>query len=514
MPMRRMPPAPRSWQHSSAAKRMPVVTIWQNGSSREIPFEGTPALRSILQETGCHHAQPCGGRGSCGKCAVTATGAISEPTEAERNAGCRLSCQITLLEDAQIWLPDQHQSRVELSGSLPVRGLAMGNCFGGAVDIGTTTIALKLYDLRNGDLLAEKGILNPQRSIAADVMGRIGAAMNGQLERQRDMVVSAVASMLESACMDAGITTKQVDALVVTGNTTMLYLLTGRNPSCLSCAPFQADCLFGRDDVLMDIPVYYPPCMNAFVGADITCAVLDSGMTLEGKTALLCDIGTNGELALWKDGVLYVTSTAAGPAFEGAGISCGCGSIPGAIDRVWLEDGEVKIHTVGELCAAGLCGSGLLDAVAVFLRTEEIDETGYVEADALHLAENVALLPADIRAVQLAKGAIAAGIRTLMEQAQVTAAEIETLYIAGGFGSHLNVASAAAIGLIPGELEKKVCVLGNAALSGAARLLLDREQISGAEQLAERCVHVNLGGNSRFSQYFMEEMLFGEECGI
>ena len=309
-----------------------------------------------------------------------AKGAISEPTEAEVRAGCRLSCQITLLGDTEIRLPDACSGEVELSGNLPVHGVAMEGSFGGAVDIGTTTIALKLYDLKNGRLLAQKGILNPQSSIAADVMGRIGAAMEGQLDRQQDMVVSAVALLLKEACMDADIRREQVDTLVVTGNTTMLYLLTGRDPACLSHAPFQADCLFGREDILMNIPVYYPACMNAFVGADITCAVLDSGMTMTQSTALLCDIGTNGELALWKDGVLYVASTAAGPAFEGAGISCGCGSIPGAIDRVWLEDGAVKVHTIGEGAASGLCGSGLLDAIAVFLETGDIDETGAVDA--------------------------------------------------------------------------------------------------------------------------------------
>ena len=288
----------------------------------------------------------------------------------------------------------------------------------------------------------------------------------------------------------------------------MLYLLTGRDPACLSAAPFLADCLFDRMDNLLGIPVYYPPCMNAFVGADITCAVLDSGMHRHPETALLCDIGTNGELALWKDGMLYVTSTAAGPAFEGAGISCGCGSIPGAIDRVWLEDGSVRVHTISEQPAVGLCGSGLLDAVAVFLETGDIDETGAVEEDLLPLAEGVALLPKDIRAVQLAKGAIAAGIRTLLELAAISPEEIRTLYLAGGFGSHLRVESAAAIGLIPRELEDRVIVLGNAALSGASRMLLNRENMQEAKTLAQNAAHVNLGGNSRFNQHFMDAMMF------
>lgn len=481
---------------------MPNLKIWQTGVCREISFTGTPILGSLLIEQGYDTSHPCGGRGVCGKCAIRAEGNLSPLTAAEESAGTRLSCQTRLLGDAEVWLPEENGAAVELSGrDILLKTAAPGN-IGAAVDIGTTTIALKVYDLKTGALLGEAGMLNPQRSIAADVMGRIGAAMGGLAAMLQSMVTDAIRSLL------ARTGTEPVDYLVVTGNTTMLYLLTGRDPACLSAAPFLADCLFGREDHLLNIPVYYPACMNAFVGADITCAVLSSGMTGRDQTALLIDIGTNGEIALWKDGILYVTSTAAGPAFEGAGISCGCGSIPGAIDKVWLEDGKIRIHTIKEAPPMGLCGSGLVDAVAVFLETGDIDETGAMEEAFLSLAENVKLLPADIRAVQLAKGAIAAGIRTLLEMAAVTEAEIGTVYIAGGFGSHLNTDSAAAIGLIPPALKENVVILGNAALSGAASLLLDREQIIAAEELAKHSRHVNLGGNSRFNEHFMEAMLF------
>lgn len=489
---------------------MPILKLWQNGISREIPFSGTPALSELLRQENIVYAHPCGGRGVCGKCTIRAEGAISPPTPAEESARSRLSCQISLLGDAEVWLQED-TGTVETAGYAPVSGTSMAGRFGAAVDIGTTTLALKLYDLKTGTLLGQSGAMNPQRSIAADVMGRIGAAMEGGLSGLQKMILDSIRELLETSCTQADITSSQIDSLVVTGNTTMLYLLTGRDPACLSCAPFQADCLFDRMDTLLGIPVYYPPCMNAFVGADITCAVLSSGMHLHNKTALLCDIGTNGELALWKDGVLYVTSTAAGPAFEGAGISCGCGSIPGAIDRIWMENGTVRIHTIGNETPVGVCGSGLVDAIAVFLETEDIDETGAMEEDFLPLAENVHLLPADIRAVQLAKGAIAAGICTLMEISGVSENEIETLYIAGGFGSHLNAATAAAIGLIPKELEHRVAVIGNGALSGAAQLLLRQEDICRIRELVQKSRHVNLGGNSLFNRHFMEAMLFGDD---
>jgi uncharacterized 2Fe-2S/4Fe-4S cluster protein (DUF4445 family) len=221
----------------------------------------------------------------------------------------------------------------------------------------------------------------------------------------------------------------------------------------------------------------------------------------------LCDIGTNGEIALWKDGTLYVTSTAAGPAFEGALISCGCSSIPGAIDKVWADTGEIHIHTIGDQDAVGVCGSGLIDAVAVFLREEIMDETGALDED-VTLAPGVTLLQKDIRALQLAKAAIAAGIQTLLDGSGTTCQEIETFYLAGGFGSHLDIANAAAIGLIPGELVSKTKVIGNAALAGASHLLLDKTALPAIQEIAKKSRHYNLGGNPTFNANYMEQMLF------
>ena len=249
--------------------------------------------------------------------------------------------------------------------------------------------------------------------------------------------------------------------------------------------------------------------MNAFVGADITCALLESGQCgRSDEITLLCDIGTNGEIALWKKGELFVTSTAAGPAFEGAGISCGCSSIRGAIDRAWAEDGELRVHTIGEAGAVGVCGSGLIDAVAASLDLELIDETGAIDDDEIQLAPGVALQPKDVRAVQLAKAAIAAGIETLLETANVRPSEVSTLYIAGGFGNHLNVNSAARIGLIPEEMAGRVKAIGNASLAGASRLLLDQNAMRTAQEIAGKSKHVNLGGNPKFNEHYIDQMLF------
>ena len=477
---------------------MSELIVLRDGARTVLSFEGTPLLCDVLAAGGFDVQRPCGGRGRCGKCAVEVSGQISPPNEEERRLGVRLACQTVLLGDAEAVLPDSRAMEQIETGVEALRAaMPMDGRIGAAVDVGTTTLAARRYDLTTGECVGSEGMRNPQTAVAADVMGRIGAAMDGRLPQLRDQICGAIRSLTGGA-----------DVMVITGNTTMLYLLTGRDPKSLSCAPFEADCLFDETAVLDGAQAWLPPCMNAFVGADITCAALASGMCDRSETALLCDVGTNGEIALWKDGVLFVSSTAAGPAFEGAGISCGVSSVRGAIDRVWTEDGRVRVHTIGDAPAVGVCGSGLIDAVAAFLDTEEIDETGAMEADALPLAEDVDLSRADVRAVQLAKAAIAAGILTLMETAGVSPDEVSAVYIAGGFGSHLNVDSAARIGLIPPALAKRVKVLGNAALAGAARLLLDRREHERAREIARRARHVALGGNPRFNERYMDQMFF------
>lgn len=454
--------------------------------------------------------RPCGGRGVCGKCAVELSGQVSAPNAAERRAGRRLSCQALLMGDALAVLPDDGgMEQIALFSDAAARAVKpTAGRLGAAVDIGTTTLACKLYDLRDGTCLSEAGRRNPQTAVAADVMGRVGHAMDGGLDTLRRQAGEAVGGMLRESCARAGVSFEALDALVVTGNTTMLYLLTGRDPRALSHAPFLADHLFDEETELFGRRTYLPPCMHAFVGADISCAVLAAGQCDGDGISLLTDIGTNGEIALWKDGVLRVASTAAGPAFEGAGISCGCGSVRGAIDRVWLEGKEVRAHTIGEASAVGVCGSGLIDAIAAFLRRGDIEETGATEEERLALRDGVALMPKDIRAVQLAKAAIAAGMETLMRSAQTAPEEIGTLYIAGGFGSHLNVDSAATIGLIPDALAGSVRILGNAALAGAARLLLDTDAIARIRAICARATFVNLGGDPLFNELYVDHMFF------
>ncbi|HIV29485.1 MAG TPA: DUF4445 domain-containing protein [Candidatus Pullichristensenella excrementipullorum] len=489
---------------------MPKLTVRRGDATWTIPFESGQRLDEVLIAHDLAVPRPCGGRGVCGKCAVELSGQVSAPNAAERRAGRRLSCQALLMGDALAVLPDDGgMEQIALFSDAAARAVKpTAGRLGAAVDIGTTTLACKLYDLRDGTCLSEAGRRNPQTAVAADVMGRVGHAMDGGLDTLRRQAGEAVEGMLRESCARAGVSFEALDALVVTGNTTMLYLLTGRDPRALSHAPFLADYLFDEETELFGRRTYLPPCMHAFVGADISCAVLAAGQCDGDGISLLTDIGTNGEIALWKDGVLRVASTAAGPAFEGAGISCGCGSVRGAIDRVWLEGKEVRAHTIGEASAVGVCGSGLIDAIAAFLRRGDIEETGATEEERLALRDGVALMPKDIRAVQLAKAAIAAGMETLMRSAQTAPEEIGTLYIAGGFGSHLNVDSAATIGLIPDALAGSVRILGNAALAGAARLLLDTDAIARIRAICARATFVNLGGDPLFNELYVDHMFF------
>ena len=490
---------------------MPVLTVIQNHDRREIPFDGEKLLHDVLQDAGILLDHPCGGRGTCGKCAVVLEGCVSEPNEAEKKAGSRLSCQAVLLGDATVWL-DTNRSlqQIELSGESFVARKPMAGCFGAAVDIGTTTMALKLCRLADGVVVGSAACANPQRDVAADVIGRMEAAMAGSLDALQSMVLQAIEQLLKNACEAANIPEEQVDVLVITGNTTMLYLLTGKDPTCLSRSPFLADCLFGYETNILGRKAFLPPCMDAFVGADITCAVLSSGMTENRGPSLLCDIGTNGEIALWKNGVLYVTSTAAGPAFEGAGISCGCGSVLGAVDKVWLEGDSLCAHTIGDVPAVGLCGSGLIDTVAAFLIREDVSETGAMGEKELQVVGDVKLTRKDIRAVQLAKAAIAAGIQTLLETTDTKETDIAEFFICGGFGTHLNLSSAVTIGLIPETLAKKAKVLGNGALSGAVKMMLDCGCHGQAEKLAASAKQMNLGGNPQFNENYIDQMLFPE----
>lgn len=491
---------------------MATAAVFYNGSRREFEFEPPRALWDVLVDLGFALSRPCGGRGVCGKCAALISGCVSPPNEAEKRAGARLICQAVLLGDAEITLRNTADI-IQIEAGETVSDIpkaASSGDLGAAIDLGTTTLALRLYELETGECISSKTAMNPQASVSADVMGRIDYALRGGLESLRKQAADAIYALIDSACASARAPVERVKRLVITGNTTMLYLLTGRSPESLSRAPFIADHLFDETTRLFGMDTYLPPCAGAFTGADIICAALSTGLCESAEPTLLCDIGTNGEMALWTGDKLYVASTAAGPAFEGAGISCGVGGVMGAVDRVWVEGGRIAASTIGGAAPVGLCGSGLIDAVAALRQLGEIDFTGAIDADCLHIAQGVSLNRQDIRSVQLAKAAIAAGIEALIRAAGMNHNDIRALLIAGGFGSHIDLKSAAAIGLIPRDMIARAKPVGNAAITGAAILLCNPSAALSAREIAKAARHVKLGGDEEFNKLYIENMLFPE----
>lgn len=504
-----------------------------------VTLNGTPhtcrvgtTLGDLLSTLGAGH-MPCGGHGKCGKCRVTVTGAISEPTEDEKRAltphdlaqGIRLACRTTVLGDCTVTTATEGGGQILTDGRFPPslerRGLnpTFGR-YGAAIDVGTTTLAARLYDTA-GQLLSETSRLNPQAVWGADVISRMEAALSKKtphaVGRIAGLTRRTLCGMLSDLAYAVGIPPIEIDAVTITGNTVMLHLLTETDVEPLTHAPFAAKRLFGETmpasalDLTVlapNTPIYLPPCIAAFVGADTVTALLASDMKETPATALLCDIGTNGEMVLWQGKKLYACSTAAGPAFEGAGISMGMGGRTGAIDRVWVSDGVLQAHVIGDTAPIGLCGSGLLDGVACLLELDALDETGYLKQDPTVIIPPVTITREDIRAVQLAKSAIHAGMRTLLHTAGLSGDEVDTLYIAGGFGSYLDVQNAGRIGLLPAELTDRVTVLGNAALTGAAMLLLCADLRSACETLARETRLVELATNPVFADEYVARMTF------
>lgn len=492
-----------------------MATIWING----VPQSVTVGTR--LSEVLSRAPHPCGGKGICGKCRVRATGALSPLSQEEERHltpfeiadGMRLSCCTVVEGDCHVTMDADSVMLVVADGNPSVTAVSPTfAAYGAAVDIGTTTIAARLYDTK-GRLLAQAGCVNPQTAFGADVLSRVAAAGEGKdLSTPLQAAVNGLLSRLASL---AGIASAAIDGVVITGNTAMLCLLTATDPTSLACAPFALPRGFhetvtagsiGLAALAPNRPVYLPPCAAAFIGADALCAVLTCDMD-DDRTTLLADMGTNGEMLLAHHGVLYACSTAAGPAFEGVGLSCGLPAVEGAIDEVVLVNGQLTTHTIGGGKPIGICGSGLVDIAACLLATEEMDASGYVDTT-VSLGNGVSLTQEDIRALQQAKAAVSAGLLTLLHHAKLTVDEVEVLYTAGGFGSCLNGRHAAAIGLLPRGLSDRIQPMGNAALDGASRLLLDAKARARMTAIADKICVIELATDPYFADLFIKNMSF------
>lgn len=412
---------------------------------------------------------------------------------------------------------------------------------GFAVDIGTTTIVVYLLDLAQGGELGHAAMLNPQVAYGDDVIARIhhvGVEPKGLGTLQRE-VRRAIDELLGRVCEETGRDTADVVRGTIVGNATMTHLFCGIDPTGLGLAPFAPvthatittdGAAFGLRSAAEAV-VTVLPNIAGFLGSD-TVGVMLAAMPEPTATTLAVDIGTNGEMILFHDGRWYGCSAAAGPAFEGARIGCGMRGAAGAISGVDYVDGEVRLAVIDHQPPRGLCGSGLLDAIAALLESGALDETGRLAepgdgplgdrisgdgperrfelASAAESAtdEPLYLTAADIREVQLAKGSIRASIEALLARAGVTAAEVETVYLAGGFGSYLRVPSAIRVGLLPSFDPARVHAIGNGAGAGARLALMSRTELALAERLARRVEVLYLAHDPVYQMQFMEQMMF------
>lgn len=408
--------------------------------------------------------------------------------------------------------------------------------FGAAIDIGTTTIAAYLIDLKTGNTIESCSALNPQRAHGADVISRIDYArqQNGLVVLQKS-ITEKIVELIRQMMVHAKVDEQDLRQIQCVGNTVMIHLLLGISPEHIASSPFVPVFVQGLtisaeelDMPFENVVVGTCACVAGYIGADTTAAILACGMDRSKKISLLIDIGTNGEIALGNSDGIVCCSAAAGPAFEGAHIRCGSGAVEGAISGVTLtESGEVLLKTIGDSYPVSICGSGLIDVIAEMLRIGLIDETGRIDEEqapeiwkdrlfhslsglafALTEDKEVFVCQKDIREVQLAKGAIAAGIRILLKQLEVRFSEVKQLYLAGGFGNYIDVHNACMIGLLPAELEQCAIPVGNAAGTGARHMLLDSTACSKVENLAKSMRYIELSSERDFPDLFSENMLF------
>ncbi|MCL2653683.1 MAG: ASKHA domain-containing protein, partial [Propionibacteriaceae bacterium] len=302
-------------------------------------------------------------------------------------------------------------------------------------------------------------------------------------------------------------------------NTTMLHLLTGLEVTSLGVSPFTPVTLFGETrpaasvlDGLPNAELYLPPGISTYVGPDITCGLVATGLGSAGRPELLVDLGTNGEMAFSANGRLWCCATAAGPAFEGAEISSGMPALPGAIEDVFVDGDDVGFSTIEHKRPKGVCGTGLIAAVNAWLDLDLVDSSGAMSAESLRIGSSeISLTRADVRMLQLAKAAVAAGIDTLLSEAGLTPSDVATLNLAGGFGSYLQAGPAIGIGLLPAATADCVTPAGNSALSGAVLLTLSTAARRAAQQRADEAIEVSLATHPVFMDRYIEDMTFRDD---
>ena len=399
-----------------------------------------------------------------------------------------------------------------------------------AFDLGTTTVVATLLDLETGQPLAVRSVLNAQQPFGADVISRISATMldPDALGVLRERAHETLRQLTEEVCGEAGVDPLEVYEVVVAGNVTMLQLALGIDPEPLSMAPFTIAARTLPEAAAADLglevheraPAVLFPALGAYVGPDIVAGILATGLTLDRRVRLFIDVGTNSEIVLGSSGGALACAAPAGPAFEAAQIRCGMRAAEGAIEGVQIHDDAVELTVIGDVEPVGLCGSGLVDAVAQLVGAGILDHSGRFvpgssdrlgkvgEETVFHLAESVYLSQRDVRELQFAKASIATGWTILCGDMRIEPEEVVQVLLGGSFGSYLTPASAVRIGLVPKLPLARIVAAGNVAGEGAKIAALSVSERAAAQAVLDEVRYVELSGRPDFNDLFVDQLRF------
>jgi len=513
---------------------------------RQITIHKGATLLEAAGQAGIILNNVCGGKGTCEKCAV-----ILEPDSQQV-----LACQYRIQSDLTVKIPVssrffeqkilaegiETETRIDhdiYKNYLKIQPNA--EIFGVAVDIGTTTVVARLINMADGRCLATEAALNPQTRYGDDVVSRIAyAETDDKLGELQKVIADCVNELITRLCKKTSIDNQQIFEVCVVGNTTMNHIFLKLPVKQLGQAPYKAYSLDAKDTDVGELGLQINPAGNihtveniaGFVGSDTTAVALATDIDTTDQMSLVVDIGTNGELVLGTADKLYAASCAAGPAFEGARISCGSRALEGAIEAVVVNEDDIVLDVIGSSPAHSICGSGLIDAVAVLLNLGIVNATGrftkpatlkgklpssifsrIIEQDSqpafvLDDSQKVILTQADIRQVQLAKAAIRAGIILLERKLGIADADIQQIFLAGAFGNYIRAESALRLKMLPDVPTERIRFVGNAASSGAQMILLSRQCREKARQLARKIEYVEIAHQPDFQTVFAECMSF------
>jgi uncharacterized 2Fe-2S/4Fe-4S cluster protein (DUF4445 family) len=504
----------------------PVVKIYRSGKliCTTEGVEGETLYERIIAED-IYLEAPCGGKGKCGKCLVQLT-----PGGEKVRA-----CQTHISGNIEVYLPDEMKMKIAGADS-KANAVHFKGPLGVGIDIGTTTVVAHLTDIPSCTRLATASGVNAQRTYGADVISRIQYCAENGHEALTQVIRDQLGRLILQACEKSGAKPEDIHYISIAGNTIMQHLAAGLSPVGMGVAPFTPTTLFGDEwpvgndlPVATDTKIYFAPCVYSYVGGDITAGMLASDLENIPGPCVYIDIGTNGELVLKVGEKYYCCATAAGPAFEGAEIAKGMAAIQGAISHVrWSDEKGLELTIIGDTTPEGLCGSGLMDALAVMVATGAVDDTGrLLDADEvdhgisaylgkregknvfwLSREHDVFMIPGDVRKLQLAKAAIAAGLQTLLHTAGIKSDAVNSFLLAGGFGSFLDQVSAATIGLFPKSFLPFARTMGNTAGEGSALALCTEKARASLKNMMDNFEVVELSTSKKFNEEFIDQMMF------